>query len=82
MNLNEHLKQLEHKARLKKKLIFGFSFLVIIIGILRFNDKLEREQINRDKKFEEQKIFQEKQKNRDSLPRQKKNQEKIFHKEI
>ncbi len=71
MNLNEHLEKLEFKARLKKKLIFGLSFFVIIIGILRFNNKMEREEINKNKTIETPKRFQVHQKSKDSLQREK-----------
>ena len=71
MNLNEHLERLEYKARLKKKLIFGFGLLAIIVGVIRFNNKIEREEINQNKKIETRKLLQEYQKNKDSLQREK-----------
>ena len=69
MSLNEHLERLEYKARLKKKLIFGFGILAIIVGLIRFNDKIERGEINKNSKTP--KLFQENQNKTDSLQREK-----------
>ena len=71
MNLNEHLEKLEYKSRLKKKLIFGFGILVIIVSLIRFNDKIEREEKNKSKSNKTPKLFQVHQKNKDSLQREK-----------